>query len=359
MNFHKKASSSFIIAMRLFFFIGIIVSLPNLGLAEPAESFSINGQTVPKIVATVNGKDLGSVVLKNQLQTYRMVSNQRGHQITSQEEAKFAKEALSKMVDQELVFQETQKLNIQIEPKSIDDEIQKITKQFPSEEMFRIALKAQGLNIPLLRKSLERQLAEEEYIRKQVAPKVNVSDEEAKAFYDKNSDQFQQPEKFTLYHIFVVSVSPKPEELPKDPDLRKKAESFHAMMDEDAKTKIEKIKTQLKEGSDFEALAKELSEDDRSGKNGGLLGSVTPGDVFPEMAKVMVTMKTGEISDIVKTSYGYHILKLKEKIPESLVEFDQVKADILNVLFKEAVAKQREEQLKTLRKEAKIKIFYK
>ncbi len=358
MDFQKRVSSVVVLTVRLVNLLMIIFALPVFAFADSGESFSINGQSVPKVVATVNGKNLDSAVLKNQLQTYRIVSSQRGHAITSQEEAKFAKEALSKMVDQELVFQETQKMKIQIEPKNIDDEIQKITQQFPSEEMFQIALKAQGLNIPLLRRSLERQLAEEEYIRKQVAPNVNVSDNEAKEFYEKNSSQFQQPEKFTLYHIFVVSVKPQPEELPKDPDLRKKAESFHALMDEDAKTKIEKIKAQLKEGSDFEALAKELSEDDRSGKNGGLLGSVTPEDVFPEMAKVMVNMRSGETSDIVRTSYGYHILKLKEKIPESLVEFDQVKADILNILFKKAVANKREEQLKTLRKEANIEIFY-
>jgi parvulin-like peptidyl-prolyl isomerase len=337
----------------------LLIGLFLLGVpaANGADSgFSINGKKVPAVVARVNGVDLSSKVLKNQLETFRLMAQRQEHPTTPETEAAFAKEALTQMVNQELVFQRARALKISVDSKTIDEEIKKITDQFPSEEMFHMALKAQGMTMDLLKSSLEKQIAEEEYLRKEIVPKVDVPDSRAEEFYEKNADQFRHPAQYTVHHIYVASA--KPEELPEDPALRKKAKALYAMMDKDARSKIESMKNQLDEGADFETLAKEVSEHEGSAEKGGLLGTVSEGDVAPEMAKVMKTMKPGEISGIVRTRFGYHILMLKSFTPPGVMAFAKVKTDILNALMKEEVQKTLAEEVDKLRKKSKIQLFF-
>ena len=130
------------------------------------------------------------------------------------------------------------------------------------------------------------------------------------------------------------------------------------MMDQDARSKIESMKKQLDEGADFETLAKEVSEHEGSAEKGGLLGKVAEGDVAPEMAKVMKNMKAGDISGIVRTRFGYHILMLKSLTPAGVMAFAKVKTDILNALMKEEVQKTLAEEVDKLRKKSKIQLFF-
>jgi parvulin-like peptidyl-prolyl isomerase len=125
----------------------------------------------------------------------------------------------------------------------------------------------------------------------------------------------------------------------------------------DAKTTAQDILEQLKSGADYIELAKKYSEDKETREEGGALGQVSASSTIPEIATAMQTMKVGEISDLVKSSYGYHILKLNGKTPSKKTPYAEVKADIMNLLLQQETEKIKNQMLKDLKKLAKIETF--
>ena len=129
------------------------------------------------------------------------------------------------------------------------------------------------------------------------------------------------------------------------------------MINDDAKNKAEKVLKKVQAGGNFKQLAKEYSEDEVSKLKGGLLGDYHPGSTIPEIAESMVKLNEGETSDIISSSFGYHILKLDEIIPSVLIPFKDAQSDILNILMKRETQKLFKEYVIDLEKTAKIEIF--
>ncbi len=141
-----------------------------------------------------------------------------------------------------------------------------------------------------------------------------------KAYYEDHKDKFVADEKVKASHI-LVKVDEK-------------------MKDEDAKKKAEDVLKQVKEGKDFAELAKSFS-DDGSAAQGGDLGFFGKGQMVPEFEKVAFTLKKDEVSELVKTQFGYHIIKVTDKTEKSEIAFEQAKADIAKTLM-------LEEKMKTM-----------
>ncbi len=135
-----------------------------------------------------------------------------------------------------------------------------------------------------------------------------VSDADIKAYYDEHKPDF---ERVTARHILLLT------------------RGENAMKDEDAKAKIDQIRKQLADGGDFEAVAKAESMDPGSKKDGGKLPRFGRGEMVPEFEKVAFGMKVGEISDPVKTDFGYHIIKVEG---HETASFEECKEPIANHL---------------------------
>ena len=236
-------------------------------------------------------------------------------------------------------------------------EIDKISGQFPSRELFLNALALQRLTLEMLKASIEKRLMEQEFLRSQVVPKVNVDDASVKKYYQENTGMFHQPEKLTVYHIFAKALHLKDAGKASDPALQKKADRLMALIDKDALNLIETILVKIKKGEDFSELAKKYSEDDASKDKGGLIGAITDEQTLPEIFQAASKLKTGETSGVVKSNYGYHIVKVTEKIPAKTAALSEVKSDILNVLMKIEVQKKKEAILLEMRKSADIKML--
>lgn len=141
---------------------------------------------------------------------------------------------------------------------------------------------------------------------------------------------FKIPEKVNASHI-LISTMPEPNAT-KKPDA-----AAQARKDKEAKEKAEKILAQLKQGADFGALAEKESGCD-SKKNKGNLGEFQRGQMVPEFEKAAFALtKPGELSPVVKTKYGYHIIKLVGKTPASVIPLAQVKENIRNNLANEKI----------------------
>ena len=266
-----------------------------------------------------------------------------------------ARELVKAEIAQELIVQKAHSLNIKITPQQIDRQIQSIEDQFPSHTAFITALAFQRLNIETLKKKIERTLLEDELIRLEIAPKVKLSDDTIKNFYNDNMERFSKPILYRVKHILITTLQTSGEA--DDEASKKKALRMANMINEEAKYKIEKVLQKIKAGASFDHLVKEFSEDESSIQNGGLLGDLHPGGTLPEIAEAMVKLREGETSGIIKSSFGYHILKLEEIIPSELIPFEETKSDILNLLMKKETKNLLKDYLIDLEKKAKIEIF--
>ncbi len=167
----------------------------------------------------------------------------------------------------------------------------------------------------------------ESLIKAEILDKVEVTDEEAKKYYDENKTEFEEKEKAQARHILVATEEEALE-----------------------------IRKQLDEGTDFAELATEKSTDKHTGQKGGDLGYFERGRMIAEFEEVCFNLEIGEISDPVKTQFGYHIIKLEDKKEATMKELYEVSEEIKTKLLS---GKQREEHqkwLERLEKEAKIKI---
>jgi peptidyl-prolyl cis-trans isomerase D len=150
---------------------------------------------------------------------------------------------------------------------------------------------------------------------------VNVTDGELLKAYNQNKDQFRTQDRVKVRHILLTTTGKSKEE------------------EAAIKAKAEGLLKQVKSGADFAKLAKENSQDPGSAQKGGDLDWLTHGQTVPEFDKAAFSMKPGEISDLVKTQYGYHILQVQEKESARLKPFEEVKAE-LAVNYKKAKVSQ-------------------
>jgi parvulin-like peptidyl-prolyl isomerase len=175
---------------------------------------------------------------------------------------------------------------------------------------------------------------------------INITDANVKAFYDSptNITSFEQPEMVRASHILLLTTDPTTQQpLPAD----KKAEKRKQMED---------ILKQAKSGTDFAELAKKYSEDPGSKEAGGEY-TFPRGKMVKEFEDTAFSMKTNEVSDIIETKFGFHIIKLSEKIPAKKVDFDKVKDGIKDHLFQLQLTKQLPDYTRKMVKDANIEIL--
>jgi parvulin-like peptidyl-prolyl isomerase len=177
--------------------------------------------------------------------------------------------------------------------------------------------------------------------------KINVSDSEVQKFYDDNPSKFEQPEMVRASHILMST---------RDPDTNKE-------LSEDQKAakrkKAEEVLKRAKAGEDFAKLAKEYSEDPGSKDRGGEY-QFARGQMVAPFETAAFSLKTNEVSDIVNTEFGYHIIKLSEKIPAKKVELAKVSTDIKEYLKNEQLKKRQQDfldYLQKLKKEYHIEVL--
>lgn len=140
--------------------------------------------------------------------------------------------------------------------------------------------------------------------------KMQIKDEDVKAYYEKNKTQFMSPEKFSARHILV---SIKSERTPA------------GLSEEEAKAKVAKIEEALKAGKKLEDLAKEYSDDPGSKDKGGLYEGITFGQFVPEFEKAVREQEIGKVGAAVKSPFGYHLIQVEKRMPAEQETFENAK----------------------------------
>jgi|SRR5579862_883508 len=153
-----------------------------------------------------------------------------------------------------------------------------------------------------------------------VAGSVPVTHDELQAYYDQHRDQYRTPEQVKVSHILIKTPLPGP-----DGKVDEKGVA-------EAQRRAEDLLKQLKQGAKFEDLAKKYSEDPGSAKEGGSLGWIGRGRTVPEFEKAAFSLPKGQISDLVKSSYGFHIIRVDDKQDAHMKTLDEVQSEIEPIL---------------------------
>jgi len=240
----------------------------------------------------------------------------------------FKKNILEQLIDYELIYQQAQKEKVKISNDEINLEIDKIKDGFSSPEEFDEALKANNITLVRLEEDIKRQLMINS-ILEETRNQISVSDEELLEYYNENKESFLEPEQVHARHILVET-------------------------EEEANNLL----LQLKEGlTDFAELAKEKSIGP-SAPSGGDLGFFATGQMVKEFEDAAFSLEPGEISGVVQTQFGYHIIKCEEKKEEYSPTFEEAKERISNILISQRENEAITALISKLKEEANIVINY-
>jgi peptidyl-prolyl cis-trans isomerase C len=289
--------------------------------------------------AVVNGVRIPMSVLDREIQ----ITMAQNPQLRSSNDIaalrKVRKEALDDVINKELIIQEGKKAGIEARELEIDTELAKIKQRFTSEAEYQKALKQQKFTEEKLREVIARALISKKVLDIKIKPTAKpVTDGDIEAYYQKNKDLFQEVQ---ASHILIKVAS--------DADDQAKA---------DAKSKMQTILAEANGGADFAELAKEHSQCPSSLK-GGDLGFFRRGQMVEPFEDAAFSLETGQISEIVETQFGYHIILAVDKKPKTQSEIDEIHEKIRKILFEKEVDAALRKWLGTAREEATIEVLFK
>lgn len=307
------------------------VKKESAAAAAPAAAAEIKGP-----VAVVNGTAIDAVELKRARKVML-----RGQPVPEGQQAEVDKQALDQLLSAELLYQAASKIEVKDMDKQVDEKLAQGKARFSNEQDFAKAIKDLDMNEKDLRDYTRRDLLISKFVEASIVPKVKVSEEDARKFYDQNPDKFTRSESVRASHILIGTDANA------SADDKKKA-----------REKAEKLHKELLGGADFAKLAKENSTCPSS-QQGGDLGSFGKGQMVPPFEEAAFSMKPGDISGVVETQFGYHIIKLAEKKPAETVSFKEAQPRIEEYLKGQKVNGAVMEYIAEARKNAKIEILLK
>ncbi len=239
---------------------------------------------------------------------------------------------------------------VEVTDKDVDAEFESIKKEIPPEELAKL-MKEQQLTEGDIKAKIKSGIGIKKWFETKVIP--SVTDADAEKFYRENQEQMKSEATVNASHILIKPESPKEEELAKmTPEEKKKVEDSAKAA---AKEKANAILAKLKQGEDFAKLAKENSACPSGQKDGGNLGDFPKGNMVKEFEDAAFSLKPGELSGVVETQFGYHIIKLNSKKDAGFVPLADVKEDIKKKLSKEKV----EKLVNDYKQKEKVEVFIK
>jgi peptidyl-prolyl cis-trans isomerase SurA len=280
---------------------------------------------VNKILATVDGEPITLFQLKKFGER-----SMRGQQMSASMDQAQLLEAL---ITDKIMEKEISDKGIVVRDEDIDHYIEGIKERNKlSDEQLQQALSAQGLTMDRYRAQVREEIQKAQLINREIRGKVNVTPEEVQRYYEAHLAEYSTPSRTQVAHI-LFRLDP------------------NASPDTVAATtaKAQSVYDRIKKGADFAAMAKEFSEDP-SGQNGGDLGWFKQGELLDDLEKVAVQLKTGAISEPVRTKVGVHILKVEAREGESHQKLDdladQIKEQLYNAALEERFQKWMAEDLR-------------
>lgn len=258
---------------------------------------------IPILAVVLVALIIGAVYLTQRSETVATVDKEKitQEQLNEELNKQYGASVLSMMISNKVVDLEADKEKVTVTDKEIQAELDEMVEQYGGQDTFNTLLAQNGLTEDVFKEQIEQNLK----VTKILEPSIEITDDEIKTYFEDNKESLDTPEQVEASHILV----------------------------EDEETAKE-VKKKLDEGGDFAELAKEYSTDTQTKESGGELGYFSSGQMVEEFDKAAFAMDVDEISDPVKTDYGYHIIKVtgKQEAKEATLEEskDQIKETLLD-----------------------------
>jgi len=319
------------------------------------KSSTVPADSGPDIAVTINGVDiLESEIEKHVKSRLEMIAKQSAQMPPSFAE-QYAKQLREQFIEQtirrNLLDEKVKQANIVITDEQVMSTIQEIAaaqKEPLSVEEFKKKLEEYGQSFDNVKEDVRNGLARNQFMEAHWAGKIDVTEEDARKYYDENLKQFEQPEQVRVSHILIKPVLTDPNVDPNVDPYEDKAKARAK-----AREKAEDLLKQIKDGADFAELAKTHSNC-LSAQSGGDLGFFPRGEMVPAFENVAFELEIGQISEIVEAEYGYHIIKATNHKNASTTSLEQAKDDIIKQLTQTKQSEIAEEYIESLKAGAKI-----
>lgn len=300
---------------------------------------SAGADVVDRVVAKVNDEIVTLSLVRERAEI--LLGRMQAARATSvPSDKELLKEALDQIIDERLQLQDGRKNNIGVDDQSVQRAFDDIKKRnnVSQEEMVRM-LESEGRTLDQYLETIREQILLSKVVRFQMGDPGNVSEKAVHAYYQNHLADYWVPPRPHVSHILFI---------------------MDELMDEGEKEVKRQVALEvlakIKNGEDFEDLAKEYSED-VSGPSGGSIGSVTLGNLVPEFEKVAFSLKEGEISELVETKYGLHIIRVDKLEVGRTRPLEEVKPQIEETLGREARVSAYKKWMDELKSKSFIQTF--
>jgi peptidyl-prolyl cis-trans isomerase SurA len=308
---------------------------------------------VEEIIARVNN---GIITRSEYIRSRDQLKQEVQQQDPSDADRAFSekeKDVLRDLIDQQLLLQKGKDLGITGDTELVKrlDEMRKQMNLDSMEELEKAA-QSQGASYEEFKENMRNQIITQRVIGQEVGSKLAMNKEEEQKFYDAHKAELEHPEQVRLSEILVSPKPPvKPNGLDGKPEAPTPAENDAALAA--AKAKADDLLTQIQKGSDFADLAKKQS-DGPSAKEAGDLNYFKRGTLAKELEDKVFALKTGQVTDVIRTKQGYVILKVTEHQTAGIPTMKEAEPKIQDALYMEKLQPALRTYLKTLREQAYI-----
>ncbi len=296
-------------------------------------------QALPDVVARVDGDPVTKRELLAQAQTMRIQAIQAGGGDPGQSEQYLAL-VLDALINERLVYADSQARGIGPSGAEVDQRVQAVIAAYGGEPEFEKALAAQGLDSQYVRRQVTQTLSFDKVMETEIKPNIQVGEEAIQAYYDRYQDQMRVPPYYKVRHIM--------KQVPENA-------GFEAR--EAARTQLEALRQQVVGGADLATLAREHSDDERTREQGGeipwLVLTGRGGGFEPAVAQLAV----GELSGVVETRVGLHLIRLEDRKPERTKTLDEAREEIINILAAIEARQEIQRRVDRLRSGAKVEVL--
>ena len=305
------------------------------------------------IVAKGKGFEITRAQLDNEMIYARSSMAARGQNIAPQQMAMIEKQLLQQLIFLRALTTRATEADKTAGKESADKQFNEMLAAVSTNAPLQAQLDTRLKSVNLTKEQLHQQWTEraiaDAVVRRELG--IKVTDAEVNAYYTNNASQFEQPEMAHVAHLLLLTM-----------DMEKGSELPDAQKAEKRKL-IEDLLKRARSGESFSNLVVKYSEDPGSKEKGGEYTFARAGaggggpQMVPEFEAASFSLRTNQISDVVTTTYGYHIIKLLEKLPAQKIELSKVSTEVKEMLEQKSIQGQLPDYMKKIEKEANVEIL--
>jgi len=290
-------------------------------------------------IARVNDTVLLRQDLDREMKLVSLKLARQGRPVDAEQLKRYEGEIRDTLINRTLLLQQAQSAGIDVKDTTVAKALDEFKAAFKDEKDYQNALTEMGFSEEMLKSQIKHGLTIKTLIDKEVLQKISVSDQQVRTYYDDNPNLFRKPEQVKASHILV--------QVPADAAEVKQAEALAA---------IQALKLRVDNGENFAALAQENS-DCPSKTKGGDLGFFSREQMVAPFSEAAFALQPGQMSDVVQTRFGYHLIRVTERQAEQTMAFNDVKDAISARLRQEQEGKKIDAYLEKMKEHADIKRF--